>query len=84
MASKPSNEASVTLLERISVDPDICGGRPCIKGTRMRVSDILEMMAAGASRVEILADFPYLADDDLAAALAYAAKAADHRVIRAA
>jgi uncharacterized protein (DUF433 family) len=69
---------------RISIDPAICGGRPCIKGTRMRVSDIVDMMAHGASQGQILADFPYLAAEDLAAALAYAAQAADHRVILAA
>jgi uncharacterized protein (DUF433 family) len=50
----------------------------------MRVSDILAMMAEGASRAEILADFDYLTDADLSAALAYAAQASDHRVIRAA
>jgi uncharacterized protein (DUF433 family) len=72
------------LLERISIDPKICGGRPCIRGTRMRVSDIVEMLALGATRAEILEDFPYLAEDDIAAALAYAAQATDHRIIRAA
>jgi uncharacterized protein (DUF433 family) len=50
----------------------------------MRVSDIVEMMAAGATRTEILEDFPYIQDEDISAALAYAAKAADHRVIQAA
>jgi uncharacterized protein (DUF433 family) len=72
------------LLARISTDPRICGGRPCIKGTRMRVSDIVDMLAHGAARTEILEDFPYLAEEDIAAALAYAARASDHRVIRAA
>jgi uncharacterized protein (DUF433 family) len=69
---------------RISINPLICGGRPCIKGTRMRVSDIVDMLAAGASRETILEDFPYLADEDISAALACAARAIDHRVIRAA
>jgi uncharacterized protein (DUF433 family) len=69
---------------RISADPRICGGRPCIRGTRMRVSDIVDMMAAGATRAEILEDFPYIQDEDISAALAYAARATDHRVIRAA
>ena len=72
------------LLSRISTDPDICGGRPCIRGTRMRVSDIVDMLAEGASRDEILDDYPYLIADDIAAALAFAARATDHRVIRAA
>jgi len=72
------------LLDRISVNPTVCGGRPCIRGTRVRVTDVLDMLAHGATREEILADYPYLAADDIAAALAYAAQAADHRVIRAA
>lgn len=72
------------LPSRISTNPDICGGRPCITGTRMRVSDLLDMLAHGATREEILADYPYLAAEDIAAALAYAAHSADHRVIRAA
>lgn len=71
-------------MERIAVDPDICGGRPFVRGTRVRVSDIIELMAAGADRSEILADYPYLADADISAALAYAAHATNHRVIRAA
>jgi uncharacterized protein (DUF433 family) len=68
-------------LSRISIDPDICGGRPCIRGTRMRVSDVIEMMASGASKTEILADYDYLTDEDISAALAYAARATNHRVI---
>ncbi len=69
---------------RISVDPRVCGGRPCIKGTRMRVSDIVDMLAHGATSAEIVEDFPYVAEDDIAAALAFAARAVDHRVVRAA
>lgn len=72
------------LLGRISVDARICGGRPCISGTRMRVTDIVEAIAAGATREELLHDFDYLTEDDIAAALLYAARAADHRIIRTA
>lgn len=72
------------LFDRISIDSRICGGRPCIAGTRVRVSDILSMLAANATEQEILGDFPYLTRPDIAAALAYGARAADHRVIRAA
>jgi uncharacterized protein (DUF433 family) len=68
-------------LSRISIDPDICGGRPCIRGTRMRVSDLIEMLAAGTSQAEILADYDYLTQEDISAALAYAARATNHRVI---
>jgi uncharacterized protein (DUF433 family) len=70
------------LLDRISSDPAICGGQPCIKGTRMRVTDIVEAIAHGASRRELLADFDYLTADDIAAALLYAARATEHRVVR--
>ncbi len=72
------------LLDRISSDPAICGGRPCIKGTRMRVADIVEAIAHGASQRELLSDFDYLTADDIAAALLYAARATEHRVVRTA
>jgi len=69
---------------RITFDPAVCGGRPCIRGMRIRVSDILDMLSDGATREEILADYPYLEDDDISAALEYAADSADHRVVSAA
>jgi uncharacterized protein (DUF433 family) len=72
------------LLSRITFDPAICSGRPCIKGTRMRVADIVEALAHGTTREELLADFDYLTDDDISAALFYAARATDHRVVRTA
>ncbi|HMM45530.1 MAG TPA: DUF433 domain-containing protein [Candidatus Macondimonas sp.] len=71
-------------LERITVDPEICGGRPCIRGLRIRVKDVLEMLAGGATAEDILADYPYLESDDIRAALEYAAAQADHPVIRVA
>jgi len=72
------------LLSRIVTNPDICGGRPIVRGTRVRVTDIVEMMAHGATREDVLQDFDYLDNDDIAAALLYAARASDHRTIRAA
>jgi uncharacterized protein (DUF433 family) len=69
-------------LDRITSDPQIFGGRPCIRGQRVRVTDILDLLAAGASRREILNDFPYLEEDDLTAALEYASRAVNHPVIR--
>lgn len=69
---------------RISVDPRVCGGRPVIKGTHLRVSDVLEMLAGGATAAEIAADFPYVSEDDVRAVLAYAAVQADHAVVLAA
>ena len=82
VAEAPADHAN--LLARISVDPGICGGRPCIRGTRMRVVDVVEAIAGGATSEQILQDFDYLTRDDIAAALLYAARAADHRVIRTA
>lgn len=70
--------------ERIAFDPEICGGRARIAGTRMRVSDIVEMLADGATREEIVAAFPYISDDDITAALVWAARSVDHLVLRAA
>ena len=68
--------------ERITVEPDKCGGRPCIRGLRIRVTDILGMLADGVSHDQILRDFPYLEPDDIKAALAYAARQADHAVLQ--
>jgi uncharacterized protein (DUF433 family) len=73
-----------SVLARISSDPAICGGRPCIKGTRMRVVDIVEAMAQGATQEQLLRDFDYLTAEDIAAALLYAARASNHRVVRSA
>lgn len=69
---------------RITVDPNICGGRPCIRGLRVRVADILEMLAAGATQAQILEDYPYLEAGDIAAALAFAAHQTDHPILRVA
>ncbi len=70
------------LLERITVEAGKCGGRPCIRGMRIRVADILGMLAEGVPQEEILADFPYLEAEDIKAALAYAARQADHAVLQ--
>ena len=61
-------------LDRITTDPQVLGGRPCIRGLRVRVKDILDLLASGAGRTDILADYPYLEDDDIAATLEYAAQ----------
>ena len=74
----------VDLLDRITSDPELCGGRPTIRGLRIRVTDILAMLAAGASRSDILRDYPYLEDEDISAALEYAARNSDHPLIRVA
>ena len=70
------------LLERITMEPGKCGGRPCIRGLRVRVTDVLGMLAEGATAEEILKDFPYLEADDIKASLAYAARQSDHAVLQ--
>jgi len=65
------------LLARITQTPGQCGGRPCIRGMRIRVSDILEMMAENVSTTEILADFPDLEPEDIQACLLFAARRTD-------
>ena len=71
-------------LHRITFDPELCGGRPCIRGMPMRVTDILDLLAAGASRDEILEDYPDLEIEDITAALQFAARRADHPVMHVA
>jgi len=71
-------------LDRITVTPGQCGGQPCIRGMRIRVTDILGLLAAGAMHAEILADYPQLEEEDILAALEYAAVQADHQVLVAA
>ena len=68
---------------RITFNPRQCGGRPCIRGLRVRVKDILEMLAGGMTEDEILEDFDYLEREDIRAALEYASMQADHPVLRA-
>ena len=59
--------------ERITIDPEICGGRLCVRGMRITVSNVLEMLAGGMTREEVLKDFPYLETGDIDACLQYAA-----------
>ena len=68
-------------LERISIDPRICGGKPCIKGTRVWVSLVLDFLADGTSEAELLADYPQLTHEDVLAAIAYGAEMTRERII---
>jgi uncharacterized protein (DUF433 family) len=72
-----------SLLDRITIDPEQCGGRPCIRGMRIRVVDVLDLFAAGLSAEQILAEMPDLSTEDLQAALQYAARRLDHPVLAA-
>ena len=69
---------------RVVIDPEVCGGRPIVAGTRMRVSDVLDALASPVSVEELLTDFPYLKREDINACLAYGARAVDHTVVQAA
>ena len=70
-------------LRRITVEEGKCGGRPCIRGHRIRVTDILELLANGASLDEILTDYSFLEREDIYAAIEYAAHQTDHTVLQA-
>lgn len=61
------------MTDRITFNPNQCGGRPCIRGMRIRVKDVLDLLAAKVSEAEILADYPYLESEDIVACLEYAA-----------
>lgn len=69
------------LLDRISIDPAICGGKPCIKGTRIWVSLVLDLLAGGMSEADLLAEYPSLTHDDVLSAIAYGAEVSRDRVI---
>ena len=74
----------MTLAERITFNPNQCGGRPCIRGMRIRVKDVLDLLAARVAEAEILEDFPYLEAEDIRACLEYAAQELDHPILVAA
>ena len=69
------------LLNRITVEAGKCGGKPCIRGERIRVTDILELLSHGAPYDEILEDYPFLERDDILAAIACASRVTDHSVL---
>jgi uncharacterized protein (DUF433 family) len=70
-----------TISERITVDPEQCGGRPCIRGMRIRVSDVLALFAAGLTADQILDEMPDLELEDLQASLRFASRWLDHPVL---
>ena len=69
------------LLERISIDPNVCFGKPCIRGTRIWVSLILDLIASGSSMEEVLAEYPQLSLEDIRAAIAYGAEMSRERYV---
>ena len=69
------------IAERITVDPEQCGGRPCVRGMRIRVSDVVDLFASGLTAEEILEEMPDLEAEDLQACLRYASRYLDHPVL---
>jgi uncharacterized protein (DUF433 family) len=77
------NSAMITLLNRVAIDPQVCSGKPCVRGTRIWVSLILDFLADGMREEELLAEYPQLVHEDVLAAIAYGAEAARERIIPA-
>jgi len=73
---------NMDLLKRITIEAGKCGGRPCIRGTRLRVVDVLQLLSAGATVEEILNDYAFLERDDVLAAIEYAALQTDHVILQ--
>ncbi|MBI3874564.1 MAG: DUF433 domain-containing protein [Verrucomicrobia bacterium] len=71
----------MSYLNRITFDPEQCGGRPCIRHYRLRVKDVLDLLAARVPEAEILADYPFLEPEDIRACLEYAAGEVNHPVL---
>ena len=69
------------LAERITVDPEQCGGRPCIRGMRIRVTDVLDLLANGLTSQQVLAEMPDLEPEDIRACLSFASRRLDHPVV---
>ncbi|MEQ1891661.1 MAG: DUF433 domain-containing protein [Planctomycetota bacterium] len=67
------------LLERITIDPETCGGRPCLRGLRIRVADVLDLLAAGLTSEQVLAELPSLEREDILASLQFARRRLDPR-----
>jgi len=73
----------IEVFERITVDPNQCGGRPCIRGMRIRVVDVLDLLASGLSAEQVLEDLPDLELADVEAALRFASRRMDHPILAA-
>ena len=71
------------LAERITVDPEQCGGRPCIRGMRIRVTDVLDLLASGLTTEQVLLELPDLETEDIRACFRFASRRLDHPVVAA-
>lgn len=71
------------IMNRITVDPEQCGGRPCVRGMRVRVTDVLDLLAAGLSQAQVLEEMPVLEKEDVEACLRFASRKLDHPILAA-
>jgi uncharacterized protein (DUF433 family) len=71
------------LADRITVNPEQCGGRPCVRGLRIRVTDVLDLMAAGLTPEQVVVELPDLEPDDVTACLRFASRRLDHPIVAA-
>ena len=78
-----SDTMSPVLLSRITINAEQCGGRPCIRGMRIRVSDVLDLLASGLTTDQVLEELPDLERDDVAACLSFASRRLDHPILAA-
>ena len=69
------------LMERITVDPEQCGGRPCVRGMRIRVTDVLDLLASGLTAEQVVLELPDLEPEDIQACLRFASRRVDHPVV---
>jgi uncharacterized protein (DUF433 family) len=74
---------TVELMDRITANPDQCGGRPCVRGMRVRVTDVLDLLAVGLTAAEVVEELPDLEPEDVAACLRFARRRVDHPVLAA-
>jgi uncharacterized protein (DUF433 family) len=79
--TEESNLAAVA--DRITVNPDQCGGRPCVRGLRIRVTDVLDLLASGLSPEQVLEELPDLEVEDISACLRFASRRLDHPIVAA-
>jgi len=79
----PLGDIMTLLAERITVNPDQCGGRPCVRGLRIRVTDVLDLLAAGLTTAQVIDELPDLDREDIAACLRFASKRIDHPIVAA-
>ena len=74
---------TTTLADRITINPGQCGGRPCIRGMRIRVTDVIDLLASGLTPAQVIEELPDLQPEDITAALRFASQSADHTILAA-